>query len=476
MSARERLRQLPALDQLLLAVQREMEVNLPDALVTEVLRQELARLREKMLAGEDPGEEALTLPALTAGLRRLAAARLRGVINATGVLIHTNLGRTPLSQRAVEKLAEVGRGYCNLELDLTTGQRGGRGLLAETALAQLCGAPAATVVNNCAAALVLILRALITPERREVVVSRGELVEIGGGFRIPEILATSGAVLKEVGTTNRTRLADYRSAASPGVAMLLKVHRSNFHMTGFVEETQPAELAALGRELGVPVVGDLGSGAVRDPAQWHRLPHEPAPQEWLQAGMDLVCVSGDKLFGGPQAGIIAGGQEWVSRLKRDPFFRALRADKLVLAAVQETALESLEVGSELPLHAAMAVPLQTLQSRAEALVRELEAPAAAHGVQLAVRQAEASVGGGTMPAARLPSVVVELRARRDGEMQALAERLRWGETPIIGYLEDSALRLDLRTVPADLDPILRANLRAAWISGIEGKNEPHAGS
>src|SRR5437588_5446435 len=333
-----RLRDLPSVD--------ELARTVDDPLAVDAARAVLARARETIGAGGDPGDlEAL----LRAELRAARAPRLRRVLNATGILVHTNLGRAPLAEHALERVVEAARGYSNLEYDLADGRRGSRQDHVAAALRRLTGAEAALVVNNNAAAVLLALAALA--EGREVIVSRGELIEIGDGFRIPDVLTRSGARLREVGTTNRTRAADYERAVGPETALLLRVHQSNFRVVGFTEQPKLADLVRVSRAHGVPLVDDLGSGALFA-SRSLLLGDEPTARESLAAGADLVCFSGDKLLGGPQAGIVAGSAELVERLRRHPLQRALRADKLTLAALDATLTLYLE-----PERAAQEVPV-----------------------------------------------------------------------------------------------------------------------
>ena len=338
-------REIPAVNKVLDALG---EYDLPRPLVVDLVRRGLSKIRSN---SEIPEFES-TVERLHRSLELFRASRLQPVINGTGIVIHTNFGRAPLTPEAVRVLTEIGSGYSNLEYDLATGDRGHRGAYIENALALLCGAEAATVINNCAAALVLIVHhfaarnsrarpvrtglASGAPSKNEIIISRGELVQIGGGFRIGEIIEATGATLREVGATNKTTLDDYRRAIGPRSAMILKVHRSNFFMSGFVESPSAAAIAALARKKRIPFVEDLGSGAVVPTEQFNIAEHEPTPSETLKAGADLVCFSGDKLFGGPQAGIIAGKKRFVTALKREPLFRALRCDKLCFAALQAT--------------------------------------------------------------------------------------------------------------------------------------------
>jgi len=450
-------RSIPSVEKVLQALG---SCDSPRALVVFVVRSELARLRAQRGSLPDcPG----ILGSVQDRLAQFQRQRLQPVINGTGVVIHTNLGRAPLAAKAVEAMRTVAAGYSNLELDLESGQRGVRASYVEQSLALLCGAGAATVVNNCAASLVLILKHFTKDDRKEVVISRGELVQIGGGFRIPEILETSGAILREVGTTNRTVLGDYARAIGPRTAMVLKVHRSNFFMEGFVESPGTADLATLARRKRVSLVEDLGSGAVLDTARLAGLEHEPTPQEVLRATADLVCFSGDKLLGGPQAGIIAGRPRLVAALKREPFFRALRCDKLVLAALQATTDLYLDANLVRPAPGApFGLPVldllrtseQALQQRAEALLAQLE------GLPVRARMGKASgqVGGGTLPRATFPSVTLDLQPLKL-QLGELARRLRHVTPPVIGAVAGRRLRIDLRTIFPEQDEALVRILR-----------------
>ncbi len=442
-------RAIPAVGKVLDALADE---TLPRPLVTEIVRQYLAALRE---SENIPGLDAI-VRALREQIEQLALTKLQPVINGTGIVLHTNLGRAPLGPTAVERIAQVAASYSNLEYDLAAGSRGSRAAYLERLLALACESEAATVVNNCAAALILILRHF-TSGKREVIISRGELIQIGGGFRIPEILEASGAKLREVGTTNRTVAADYAAALSDETALILKVHRSNFHMEGFVESAVTEELAPLAQKAGVPLVEDLGSGALFATEHLAGLDPEPTPAAVLARGVDLVCFSGDKLFGGPQAGIIAGRATLVKRLKADPLFRALRCDKLVFAALEATAeLHLAGALAEIPAYALLARGPEELRQRAEAIVVRLDDLPLAIGIA----EVEAEVGGGTLPRSRVPSVALSL-VPRNGSLDALAARLRHGAMPVIGYLAGNRFLLDLRTVFPAQDETLIHSIRAA---------------
>lgn len=393
--------------------------------------------------------------AIRAAVDALLRRRIRPVINATGIIVHTNLGRSPLGAPAVRAIADVAAAYCTLEYELDSGSRGGRAAYLEHNLAILCGAEAATAVNNCAAALVLALRHFTAqPPRTQVIVSRGELVQIGGGFRVPEVLEASGATLREVGTTNQTTADDYRRAIGPTTAAVLRVHRSNFYMDGFVSSPTTAELAAITRAAGLPLIEDLGSGAIFDTLTLGGNEKEPTPAESLAADADLVCFSGDKLLGGPQAGILAGRREHVANLKREPLFRALRCDKLLLAALEATVDANLRGDIDgVPIRTMMHSTVEQLRLRANRIVASL----AAAGVTAKVVDAEAQVGGGSLPRTVLPSVAIELTCKTRQSIEQLADALRRADPPVIGYVADGKLRLDLRTVfPAQDEALQQA--------------------
>ena len=405
------LRDLPSVD--------ELARGVDDPLAIVAARGVLARAREEIRAGADPGD-------LRERLRgELTAARtpsLRRVLNATGVIVHTNLGRAPLAEEALARVVETARGYSNLELDLRDGVRGSRQDHVAGILRRLTGAEAALVVNNNAAAVLLALAALA--EGREVVVSRGELIEIGDGFRIPDVLARSGARLVEVGTTNRTRAADYERAVGPETALLLRVHQSNFRVVGFAELPRLAELAAVAARHGLPLVDDLGSGVLDE------LAGEPSARECLAGGADLVCFSGDKLLGGPQAGIVAGRADLVEKLRRHPLQRALRADKLTLAALEGTLQLYLDAPERIPV-------LRMLRQDAAAIRARAERLASLTGGT--VEETVGRAGGGALPLAELPSFACAVD-------EALAAPLRAGEPPVVGIVRDGKLLLDCLTL------------------------------
>jgi L-seryl-tRNA(Ser) seleniumtransferase len=416
-----RLRDLPSVD--------ELARGSDDPLAVDAARSVLARARELIEAGADPGD-------LGARLRdELTAARtaqLRRVINATGVIAHTNLGRAPLAEAALARVQEVARGYSNLEYDLAAGRRGSRQDHVTGILRRLTGAEAALVVNNNAAAVMLALAALA--EGREVIVSRGELIEIGDGFRIPDVLARSGARLVEVGTTNRTRAADYEAAIGPETAVVLRVHQSNFRLVGFTEQPSLHELAQVAQSHKLPLVDDLGSGALVEVGD------EPTARASLAAGADLVCFSGDKLLGGPQAGIVVGRADLVERLRRHPLQRALRADKLTLAALEGTLTLALDAPGEIPVLRMVREPAESVRARAERLAELVDGE---------VEETVARAGGGALPLAELPSYACAVE-------EELAVPLRHANPPIVGIVRDGRLLLDCRTLTdGEVDEIAR---------------------
>jgi len=444
------LRVIPAIEQLRQReAMRALETRYGRAALLEALRAETAALRDRLASGR--------IAAVTAGeaiqeIERGAEARLRAalrpslvrVINATGVILHTNLGRAPLSEAALARVSAVAGGYTNLEYDVEAGGRGRRDVHAEGLVARLTGAEAAVVVNNNAAATLLVLAALANG--REVIISRGELVEIGGGFRVPEVMAQSGAVLREVGTTNRTRANDYAAAISDRTALILRVQPSNFRVVGFTERPALDELVALGRRFNVPVAEDLGSGWLGWPDREDlpaSLRDEPIVSESIRAGADVVCFSGDKLLGGPQAGIIAGRRDALDRVRRHPLMRALRVDKLTYAALEAT-LEAHAIGrgqEGVPVQRMLRMTREAIGLRADALAAALNQS----GWTARVIDGMSAVGGGSAPGAELPTRLVELQ--RDGLSADQIERhLRRLDPPVIARIQNDRVVLDLRTV------------------------------
>ena len=428
------LRDLPSVDRLLAD---DVLAAAPRSLATAAARTVVERARETIRAGGEPGD---LVEAARAELERLAAPALRRVLNATGVIVHTNLGRAPLPPAALARAVDVGGSYSNLELDLASGRRGSRQDHVADALRRLTGAEAALVVNNNAAAVLLALAALA--DGREVVVSRGELVEIGDGFRIPDVLSRSGARMVEVGTTNRTRVVDYERAIGPDTALLLRVHQSNYRIVGFTESVPTRELAQVATRAGLWLVDDLGSGSLADVGD------EPTAASSLAAGADLVCFSGDKLLGGPQAGIVVGRAELVERLRRHPLQRALRADKLTLAALEGTLAlhqDPERARAQIPVLRMLDEPVGAVRERAERL---------AGLVGGEVEETVARVGGGALPLAELPSAACAIE-------EALAAPLRLGDPPVLGIVRDGRLLLDARTLTdTEVDEAARAVLKA----------------
>jgi len=450
-------RGLPSVDRLLKA---EGAASLLSAFghdaVVEALREVLMEARARVQQGEPAPSEAVLLEQAAARLARWHTPRPRPVINATGVILHTNLGRAPLSQAALEAI-RAAAAYSDLEFDLEAGERGERQAAVEDLLRRLTGAEAALVVNNNAAAVLLALTVLA--RGRGVLISRGQLIEIGGGFRIPEVMAQSGARLIEVGTTNRTHLRDYEEPLAQGedIALILRAHLSNFRMIGFVSEVPLAELVALGARYGIPVMDDLGSGALLDTAAFG-LAHEPMAQESIEAGAAVVCFSGDKLLGGPQAGIIVGKLELLARMRRHPLMRALRPDKLTLAALSATLIHYLkgEATREIPVWRMIAVSLPELEARAQDLTARLRAD----GIPAEARPTRSTIGGGSLPGETLPSVALMLRP---ADPEAMMAALRRADPPIIARVQEEAVWFDLRTVLPDQEDRLLEGIRQAWL-------------
>lgn len=418
------------------------------------IRQTLGDLRRDLAPGETVTREGLMLEVeqrLAAHADREAAARLDSVINATGVILHTNLGRAPLAEAAIEAVRNAAR-YCNVELEIAAGTRGRRGAQVEELWRQLTGAEAALVVNNCAAATLLVLQTVAAG--REVVISRGQLIEIGGSYRLPDVFTASGAVLREVGTTNRTRLFDYKNAVTDETAALLRVHHSNYRISGFTEDVPIGPLAGLAHARGLVAIDDLGSGCLYDLAP-HGLTGEPIVAESLDAGADLVLFSGDKLLGGPQAGIILGRQTLVDRIGANPLTRALRVDKLTLAALQAT-LEIHLAGrafQEIPALRMIGTPADEIRARADRLAETLRsAGSSLHPRPVPV---PSTIGGGSFPDQTIGSWALSLTAPSPDE---LAARLRKTRPPILSRIESNSVLLDLRTVLPDQDTVLTERL------------------
>ncbi|MCS1408290.1 MAG: L-seryl-tRNA(Sec) selenium transferase [Verrucomicrobia subdivision 3 bacterium] len=450
------LRGIPSVDRLLtdlgsVALSRPVVVDVARDLVNEMRR-----------AGRVPAYEAIVRK-FQQRVNLLSLSRLQPVVNATGICLHTNLGRAPLSARAVHLMSEVAAGYSNLEFDVAEGVRGCRGSYVERCLGLLTGSSGVAIVNNCAAALFLILNQFARDSKPEVIISRGELVQIGGGFRIPEILSSSGAIMREVGTTNRTTIDDFEEAITDQTGLILRVHRSNFYMEGFVERPTVAEVADLGKRANVLVVYDQGSGAMVDTSTVQGAAKELTPHDALAAGVDLVCFSADKLFGGPQAGVICGDKDQVGVLKKNPLYRVLRSDKLALSALQATAEAYLENGTEqsnvkavsVPVLQCLSVDLESLRKRGQAIARQLQRTA----LEVELQETVVEVGGGTLPRSQVPSIGLRIRVKKY-RPQDVAARMRQMVPVVIGYVADDRFWLDLRAVFSDQDAVLVNHLVA----------------
>ncbi len=458
-------RAIPSVERLLGSAEfRPLLEREPRDLVVEALHGLQAELRAEFPSGDDAIRE-VSNPAWYAAraaamLDRMRDPSLRPVINASGVILHTNLGRAPLSDAAIAAMTAAARGYSNLEFDLERGARGSRYVHCVDVLVRLTGAEAALVVNNNAAALVLALNTLA--RNREAVISRGELVEIGGSFRIPEIMARSGALMVEVGATNRTRATDYEAALSVRTGVILKVHRSNFRIEGFTEEVGVARLAELAQPAGIPVLHDLGSGLLLDPVSLG-LPAEPTAGMAVSAGADIVTMSGDKLLGGPQAGIIVGRSDLVERMRRNPLCRALRVDKLTLAALEATLVEYLDperARQRVPVLRMLTVPASELAERAGRIAGRLRE----HGIEAETAAGGSAVGGGALPGFELPTTVVCVTPAL-GTVNELERRLRMGWPPVVARVQSDRLQLDPRTIrDAEEVDLVAAVVRAAGVA------------
>jgi L-seryl-tRNA(Ser) seleniumtransferase len=437
----------------------------PRSIILEAVRRGLDYLRNTIITAPDPAtlDETIfsferLLPQFMAEIESQLTPSLRRVVNATGVVIHTNLGRSLLHEDAIERIAEVSRHYSNLEFDLAQGTRGSRYVHVEEILCRLTGAEAALVVNNNAAAVMLVLNTLAAG--RDVIVSRGQLVEIGGAFRIPDVMKRSGAILREVGTTNRTHLSDYEGTIDEQTALILKVHTSNFRILGFTSEVGLRELAELAHSRGLPVMEDLGSGCLIDLTKYG-LDREPTAGEALKEGADIVTFSGDKLLGGPQAGIILGKREYIERIKVNPLTRALRIDKLTLAGLEATLLLYLDedrAAKEIPTLRMLTYSHDELRRKAERLFRKIRARIPT-GLRIAVRDDVSQVGGGAYPVQSLPTRVIALKPD-EGSAHQLERRLREGKPPIIARVSKDEVLLDVRTIGDDEGDLI--------VAGIEG--------
>ncbi len=456
------LRLLPAVDRLLTAGPLlALTTTTPHGIIVAAARETLTAVREELLAGSHPdfGIDALAQRTARSVADKMLPS-LRPVLNVSGTLLHTNLGRAPLSRAALAAVAAVGRGYSSLELDLESGKRGHRDSHIETLLCHLTGAEAATVVNNNAGAVLLALTALA--HGREAIVSRGELVEVGGAFRIPEVMVSGGVRLVEVGATNKTRHADYTEAIGPETALLLKVHTSNYRIVGFTASVPATDLVALGAAHGLPVLEDLGSGMLLDLTPFG-LPQEPTVADAVAAGIDVVTFSGDKLLGGPQAGLIVGKRAAIEKLRRHPLMRALRCDKQTLAALEATLrhyLDPAEALREIPTLRMLASPPAELKRRCLRLQRKLT-PRLGNRAAITIVAETATVGGGALPTVELPGFALAIQPHAMS-VDDLAARLRQGPLPVIGRIRDDRLLLNPRTLfpseEADLVTALAAAL------------------
>jgi L-seryl-tRNA(Ser) seleniumtransferase len=461
------LRKIPRVDEIL---SRSQIVDLlkvyPRHVVIEAIRKGLGRLRGEILRKQDLSqlEDAFfsfenLYPLFQKEIDLQIQPRLRRVINATGVVIHTNLGRAPLPSSAIKHLMEVSKTYSNLEYDLELGERGDRYTHVEENLCRLSGAESALVVNNNAGAVLLVLNTLA--EGKEVIVSRGELVEIGGAFRIPDVMKRSGALLREVGTTNRTHFNDYQKAIGPHTALFLKVHTSNFRVMGFTSEVSLQDLVQLGKEHQLPVVDDLGSGCLVDLTQYG-LEKEPTVQETIKTGVDTVTISGDKLLGGPQAGIILGKKHFLDLFKANPLTRALRIDKLTLAALESTLLlypDEKRAMEEIPVLSMLSLDTRKLKRRGKQLLKRLSRMTIER-VTFSLKEDVSQVGGGALPLQELPTMAVAIKPLHLS-VNSLEENLRKGDPPIISRISKEELILDMRTVFDEEIPVLAAGIEKA---------------
>lgn len=465
------LKNLPKIDEVLAVLEKRGTLSrAPREKVLETIRDLVGGIRSAILAGGWDGAQTLTsesaADAVAARIERLHEYSLRRVINATGIILHTNLGRAPLCKEALERIVEVSRGYSNLEFDLASGKRGLRYDHVREILCELTGAEDALVVNNNAAAVLLVLGTLA--RGREAIVSRGELIEIGGEFRIPEVMERSGAVLREVGATNRTHLFDYERAIHENTALIMKVHTSNFRIVGFAEEVPVPELVALGSRRGIPVMNDLGSGCFLR-LEKYGLQREPTVAEAVKEGADVITFSGDKLLGGPQAGIIVGKRDLLEAIKRNPLNRALRIDKLTLAALEATAklyLNERDAVAGLRSLTALTEPVEAAARRAGRLVRMLKRENFP-GVTLSLRKGSSMSGGGSLPTQQIPTVLVALRS--EGLSAArIDEKLRALPVPVVARIAEDEILFDPRTLSADELPEVRSALRAVLASSGKG--------
>ena len=448
------LKNLPKIDEVILHLEKRGINDLaPREIVLETCRNVVQSLRDKIIEAKEKELTKLSLDAESAAgiveqmIKGFYCYHLVRVVNATGVILHTNLGRAPLCPEALQRILEVGKGYSNLEFDLTAGERGQRYDHVSSLICALTGAEDALIVNNNAAAVLLVLNTL--SEGKESIVSRGELIEIGGEFRIPEIMKKSGSILREVGTTNRTRLDDYEKAINPATGLIMKVHTSNFRIVGFTEEAEIIPLVALGKKHAIPVMDDLGSGCLID-LNKYGLQHEPTVRDVLSAGVDVVTFSGDKLLGGPQAGIITGKKELLAKIKKNPLNRALRIDKFTLAALEATLMQYLKpafVTSKLRSLKALTEPVAAVKKRARKLLSKLQ-KANLESLEFMIHEDFAAAGGGSLPTQKIQSVLVGIKNKKV-PANRMEEKLRIIEVPVIVRVDKDEILIDLRTVAED---------------------------
>ncbi len=443
----KKLRQIPSIEEILQSEKlRDYISSLSRPLVTRVSRRVVEEVRKEISRKRVSFSREEILERIVEELEILSISTLKPVINGSGVIIHTNLGRAPIGEDVLKHLAGISRGYSSLEYDLKKGRRGERTVILEKLLCELSGSEGALAVNNNAGAVLLILSGFA--RGKEVIISRGELVQIGGGFKIPEILAESGAVMKEVGTTNRTSLSDYRRAINKNSKIILKVHKSNFWMSGFVEEVSIEELVRLGRKNRLLVVEDLGSGAVLY-TENYGLGHEPRISEAVSSGADLVCFSGDKLLGGPQAGVIVGRKKYIEILRKHPLYRALRVDKMVIAGLEQMILNYLKKDEDkIPVWRMISASPDDLRKRGEEIKDKLKEC----GIQVSLKESRSTVGGGSLPGETLGTIVLSIDSQTPPA--SLAERFRSLNYPIIGRIEKNRFVLDLRTIFPEQDEIV----------------------
>lgn len=455
---REKLRKIPSIEEILESIELQEYIHkLSHQTVAETAREVVSSLRKKLMKGKEEISSKTIIQEIERILSHQEMLFIQPVINGTGVILHTNFGRAPLGEEFLDHIKKIGKNYNTLEYDLKEGKRGERTKFLEKLLCSLTQAEGSLVVNNNAASVLLILTGLA--KGKEVLVSRGELVQIGGGFRIPEIMAQSGAILKEVGTTNRTTFVDYSDAINENTGLLLKVHKSNFRMIGFAEEVTIDELVKLGKENNIPVVEDLGSGALL-PTEEFGLAHEPTAMDAINAGVDLISFSGDKLLGGPQSGIILGKKNWIEILRKHPLYRALRVDKIVIAGLENLILTYLkkEAAEKIPVWKMIKTSLDDLKLRAEELKRNLEELK----IKVSILQSKSTVGGGSLPGETLPTYIISF----DSEMSPdqLSERFRSFPIPIIGRIENDKFSLDLRTIFPHQDETLIQSIKSIFSS------------